>query len=159
MINIFNVNFDTFIFQWLPVKLRKNTQIAWLKTLLAPIKILYSDFTNARKRNLLYAKTTPQVVYLENLLNSLFDPNLKGIKIVDGEEINATYVYTDNDPRGLIVYPEGHTDAAYIYNSEPSKWDFVVLIPSHLNLSDTDKLNLKNILNQFKLPVKTYLIK
>lgn len=62
------IDWDKVLLWLLPPILRKTTHISWLKTLLTPLSNLYED-------TLYKMQHTGQVIYLEKVLNEIFNPS------------------------------------------------------------------------------------
>ena len=116
----------------IPTFLRKIKNIVWLDTLVTPIKNLYIDFLNYRKKVNYKLSHNSQVCYLQKVLNDAFDTDLKRIYIENGIFLQALYVYASQEE--LPVY----IDTQYIYSDADligGQEDFIVLVPIELKPS------------------------
>lgn len=140
----------------LPPLLRKQKQIAWLKTLVKPLDNLYEDTLYKMQHN-------GQVMYLEKILNDLFNPGVnyvydasitnkmnRGLIVVeDAHRPKVQYLFTNHE-----IYNEGEDAIIVVNNGEELEFqvryrnflylsgasdfksveffNFRVLIPSHL---------------------------
>jgi hypothetical protein len=104
----FDINYDTLRVQLLPVRLRKANMKAWTRCLVVPVKWLYNLFMASRTENLYFLAHNSQVVYLEGVLNDVFDPVSRGIYIEDGlyEDALFTYLDTESQPQWLGLVSE-----------------------------------------------------
>jgi hypothetical protein len=159
---IYNIDYNKPITWLIPPRLRSSILMYWVKALISPIDKLYGDFTRYRKDVLYRTSITPQVCYMEKVLNDTFDKTQRRITITDGFEYIVTLIHLDEALKPLPTYLEGtghdedipiiHDDSAYM----DSGCDFNVNIP--FSLSQTDEMRLKSIINTYKLPSKRYKI-
>ena len=70
---LFDVNYDSLSYQLLPVRLRKIKSVAWIRSLISPIKWLYNLFGTSRENHLYFLAHNSQVVYLTAALNDRAD--------------------------------------------------------------------------------------
>lgn len=153
--SFFNLNLNKIVEQWPKIAVRKPRMLAVLKALVKPLTITYQTFMLKRRLHLLLASTTPQVCKLEYLLNELFDSDQRRIYISGPEVMPKTYVWPEDDPRASYVWPANNANAAYVFSGYKNSWDFSVNIPAGM----ASKTDLRNILNRYKLPSKTYILK
>lgn len=90
-----NYDFDVnkLLQQYLPVVLRKPKMLAWLYSLFAPfftLKNFFLSFVEGARKEMMQ---NGQVIRLENLLNDLFDADLRRIRIADTS--NAAFVLSN----------------------------------------------------------------
>ena len=78
---MYNIDFDTIVKTLLPVNLRKSKTIDFLKSLIAPLKALFSDFNTYRLNTLKLLSYNGQVISIQKKLNDDFDDNLRRIFI------------------------------------------------------------------------------
>lgn len=87
----------------LPPLLRKPKQVTWLKVLLKPLDNLYDDTLYKMQHN-------GQVMYLEKVLNDIFNP---GARYFYSDSINTKMA------KGLIVIEDAHRPRVqYLYTNE-----------------------------------------
>jgi hypothetical protein len=111
---IFNYSVDwlTKVKQNLPILLRLPKRIDWIIALIKPIKDLYADFLIIQRDNYYAIRFTSQILYLQKLLNDLFDPTGNGIYITDYGLIPRVFLYNKIE----------NNTPFYLYN----KWDSTV---------------------------------
>lgn len=155
---IFNIDYGKLVRLLLPIKLRQPKMIAWLKALTWPVQQLYSEFKRNRSANLYRLKITPQVVYLERLLNDRYDVAERRIKVIDSVYHDPTYIYTkaENKPK----YLRRKSEAVFMYLFRKSETaldpaDFTIEIPAEIEFQEPE---LRGIIDGYKLAGKTYSI-
>jgi hypothetical protein len=158
---VFNINWDKTIKLLLPVHLRRQRTLAFLKALSRPLKNLYNGFINYRRQTLRTVSHTGQVMYLEQLLNDLYSPSHRGIEIVDSDD--------DRFPAMLYNAAEGQLPV-YVYNKleeeeEPyylrniaeyyNLIDFIVRVPNGLSVSPAI---IRNWVNRYRQAGKRFIL-
>lgn len=155
---VYHINFSKLI-RWLtPQPLRDVFMLTWLGVLITPIARLHQDFLRFRKAKLYFLGITPQVCYLEKMLNDSFDFTQRRIRINDAiwypptylyqeAELKALYLYQEVEDKPLILYTEGE---AGVYQD-----DFVVLVPFGLIYNVEE---MKANIDTFKLASTKYTI-
>src|ERR1039458_5928951 len=91
--DFFDIDYNGLVVQLLPVKLRNNKVIAWLKSLASQVIWLYNLFMANRTDNLYILAHDSQVCFLQAALNDVFDPVSRGILVVDGPFEDPLYTY------------------------------------------------------------------
>lgn len=101
-----------------------------------------------------------QVIYLEHVLNDLFDPVNREIYITDDANIEYTYIYLNgesgtNQPY-IYLNSETPTNQAYLATSaeQLSQYHFIVNIPATV----VDLYGLRAIIDKYKLAGRRYSI-
>lgn len=131
----FNVDFNKFGIEQLPIKWRDAISIAYLKSLLKPIDKIYYSWTNWRIDNNYKLEHTGQVCSLRGSLNDKFDPSLRRIYIGDGQLNETTYVHTEAEYQELHTNTEAedNDDTMYVYTEAETAdtgLDFIVYVPA-----------------------------
>ncbi len=101
-------------------------------------------------------KITPQVVYLEKLLNDRFDPELKRIRIVKGVAYEAIPLYLKDEIKPQKFYKKEEGIPQVLYTKEETlnfEVDFIVQVPIDVPF---DMNELRAYLDLDVLPSKTY---
>lgn len=149
--NIYTINWNNLAVWLLPRSFRKTRLIILLKALLYPLTVLYDSFKLFRKAKIYQLTITPQVCYLERLLNDRYDSGQRRIYIDDAvwhlpwfvykEAENKTewlYMEVENNP--ITVYTEGEAGVALN--------DFVVFVPKSIAF---DNAQMRSLIDAFKL--------
>ena len=76
----FNIDFNKYGIEQLPIKWRDTISIAYLKALLRPLNQIYYSWYNWRTENIYKLKHTGQVCSLRGSLNDKFDSELSQFK-------------------------------------------------------------------------------
>ena len=141
---LFDVVFGNLPKPNLPVRRRKDVQIAWLNALITGgVGVLYTVFFGNRTANLYFCKHNGQVCYLQAALNDLFDNVYRRIYISDPLFTDPVYVYLIAESEvvwlgmdseiGTTIY----ADPLPVYTDTEvgsSVADFVIYVPSALYL-------------------------
>lgn len=157
----FNIDYDRYGIEQLPIKWRDSISVAYLKALLLPIKQIYYRWFNLRNDNIYKLEHTGQVCSLRGSLNDLFDAELRRIYIGDGQQNSTTYVHTEAELQELHTNtePENDNDTMYVFTeSETSDTglDFIVYVPGQI--VDAQIFALKAHIDFYKADGKRYVI-
>lgn len=125
--NIFNINYGRLVVWLLPNALRTPTVIAFAEALIKPITSAYQAFLQFRTARLYELGITPQVCYLEKLLNDRYDPIQRRIEIVDSIDQLPQYIFLAAEEKPVFlgtktIYTDGET-------STINPFDFFVRVP------------------------------
>lgn len=150
------VDFRRIIIWLLPVDPRTTIEVSWLQALFAPLRTLYTLFNGRRVTNLYTLSITPQVCYLEKMLNDRYDDTERRIYITDGERVPDVYIYLEDEQKPLYIYLDSEASPVYIYTKaerETGESDFVVHVPSTIIYNDNE---MRALLDSYKLASKRY---
>lgn len=157
----FNIDYDSLVYQLLPVRLRRSVILAWLKCLVSQVKWLYRLFAAYRKNNLYLLAHNGQVCFMEATLNDTFDPVLRGIYITDGSFKDPLFLYLDTEVKPLwlgLASEAGTTsypDPQVLFTSSETYMlgvCFVVNIPLLVSLSTGyDEVRLRALSDLYRL--------
>ena len=130
----FNINFNKYGVEQLPIKWRDSISIAYLKCLIKPLDQIYYFWYNWRTDNIYKLEHTGQVCSLRGSLNDKFDPTERRIYIGDGQLNETTYVHTEAELQELHTNtePENDEETMYIYTESETAdtgLDFIVYVP------------------------------
>lgn len=130
----FNINFNKYGIEQLPIKWRDSISIAYLKCLIKPLDQIYYSWYNWRIDNIYKLEHTGQVCSLRGSLNDNFDPIERRIYIGDGQLNETTYVHTEAEYQELFTNTdaEDNEDTLYIYTeveTADTGLDFIVYVP------------------------------
>jgi hypothetical protein len=135
--NLFDVDYDSLIWQLMPVRLRKAIHYTWLRLLVSPVRWLYEQFIANRTKNLYLLTHNSQVVYLEKVLNDTFDMTNRGIYIVDGPFRDPLYTYLISEAKPVYLVLDSEVGGVFspetLYNGGETTLVgvcFIVMVPS-----------------------------
>lgn len=155
------VDWSRMLLMILPPILRKSKQVVWLNVLLTPLKNLYDDTLYKMQHN-------GQVVYLEKVLNELFNPGRKYrpnrytqnkadqglIFIEDAHRPEVQYLYTHQE----IVIEKQEAIDVYTNSGEVDKdFNYFLYLSGDLDFQSTQYFNFRiNIPSDLLLPKEKY---
>jgi len=157
---LFDVDYNTLLWQNLPVRLRKNIHYSWLRCLIAPVVYLHNLFKTSRENNLYRLTHNSQVCYMEAMLNDTFDNTARGIFISDADYHDPVYVYelAEDKPVFLDMLSEIGTgiipapDPVPLYTGAETNFTapfFIVNVPSAVVF---DLTRMKAMIDLYRLP-------
>ncbi|HNX90009.1 MAG TPA: hypothetical protein PKH58_13110 [Paludibacteraceae bacterium] len=164
---MFNVNLNSIITWLLPTFLRGATLIAILKALLHPLQSLHFLLDAFRIQKQYELSITSQVIWLEKMLNTIFDPLNELIYIQDVGAVNQVYMSNKAEsPHPRYLYNKAEAAyPTYIYNKSEDiyQFNFTVMVPlaiyNNLLLNNNSGLNqMKANLNKYKMFGTIYII-
>ena len=165
--SVFDVDFDVLTKQLLPVRLRRSAgahgdsmMVAWMKCLVSPVKYVQVLFNANRANDLYVLAHDGQVCYLDAALNDLFDNTLRRIYISDPAYIDPDYLYRRNEGKPLYLYQRSEHKPVYLYQRsetyEGAGVTFIVNVPIALGLTAGQVLQLRALVNKYRLPGMMY---
>lgn len=161
---IFQWNIDQWGENETPVEIRKEPNLSYLKVLLKPIKTLYNEFMTFRIATIQRMRGNCQTIVLENILNDLFDPTQRDIRITTAYSTNSpNYVYTKAELLPLFVYTTAENKPVYVrtQNEYGRIYDFIVEARAG-SLTAAQIVRLKAVVNYYRFygtrPTYRYLI-
>jgi hypothetical protein len=143
----------------LPAVLRKHRLYNYLRIALHNLISVQKMFYRYRLAVLYDLMITPQVVYLEVLLNDTYDYSQRRIHIVDGKEQPAVYLYVDAEDKPVLLTTDNEGDFIPLYTDSEITGelsdDFIIKIPIAIDFSATE---LRKLIDRKKLPGMRYSI-
>ena len=130
--NVYDIDFKKLVRWWTPYPLRKTFLLSLVGVLLYPVAQLHQLFLRFKDAKLYQLKITPQVCYLEMMLNDSFDFTTRGIRIVDAIWYLPTYIFQEAELKPVYLKKEGEGAPQWIYTEAEAgefKDDFTVLVP------------------------------
>ncbi|MVT09874.1 hypothetical protein [Chitinophaga tropicalis] len=158
MSKIFDIDYPKLVRLLIPPRMRKLRHVAWLQALTNPVNYLYQQFKRNRDANLYRLNITPQVVYMEKLLNDRYDISGRRIRIKDAITYTAEYLYQDAENKPLYIYKEEENKPVYLFTESEigsDSVDFYVLLPAGLSYNENE---MTALINNYKLAGKSYKI-
>ena len=145
-----------------PVDLREFPDLmAYLNVIVGPVVSIYNSLNLYRNLVLYKLTITPQVCYLEKMLNNQYDNTERRIYIEDGSQYEGQFVFQDAEEQPLYLYQEGEAGKpdVFIYTEGESSgigsFDFVVYVPSAVSF---DVNEMSSLIRTFKLAGKIFSI-
>jgi len=165
---VFDVDFNVLVRQLLPVRLRQAKTLAWLKSLIAPVKWIHAQFMANRQSNLYLLGHNGQVCFLQAALNDIFDPDNRRIFISDPLFTDPVYTYLVPEEKpvflglvsevgvGVIAAPNPVPlyKTSELYNGGGTS--FVINVPSVLSLTPGQLARFTALVDRYKLPARLY---
>lgn len=162
MAGVTDINYTRLLRWLLPVRLRKEKLMAWIRVITYPVwAVLYPKFKGWELKcwyDLKYQTGT--VAHLERVMNDRFDVSLKRIYIDEGIYTEPLYIYTEAETQPVFIYTAAEASPEYIHTVVENLYgeaDFTVHIP-YLLLAEHEEIAFKAVLNRFKRDGKTYKI-
>lgn len=156
---VFDIDYKRLVRLLTPNLLRQSIVFAFLDAMIKPIKSLHYLFILNRSANSYRLGITPQVCYLEKMLNDRFDNRHRRIYIIDGTFYESTYLYTNSENINLYAFTEEENKDLYFLTADETgskDVDFIVFVPLSLDFNEPE---MKALLEIYKLASKTYAIK
>jgi hypothetical protein len=148
------VDFRRLVTLMLPEMLRRDIHIAWLMMLMAPMRTVYGFFLGKRETNLYVLSITPQVCFLEKMLNDRYDPDARRI-FIQSASSDRKYLYRADEQKYLYLYLPAETEPVYIYSPAElltADVDFMVCVP-HIAFNEAE---MRALLDSYKLAGVNY---
>jgi hypothetical protein len=158
MSKLFEVDLPKLVRLLVPPRMRKMKHVAWLQALTNPVNYLYQQFRRNRDANLYRLYITPQVVYMEKLLNDRYDISGRRIRIKDALVYDAEYLYQEQELKPVYIYKEEENKPVYLFTDDEigsDSVDFFVLVPSDLTFNENE---MTALIDNYKLAGKRYKI-
>jgi hypothetical protein len=136
---IYDIDHNKLVTWITPGKIQKPRFLNLLKSLVYPVISLYLSFRRYRTAKQYQLKITPQVCYLEMMLNDRYDYVLRRIRIVDSIDRPALSIFTKDELKPVYL------GSKYIYTSGEAgtiKDDYIVLVPSTIVFETAEMLSL-----------------
>jgi hypothetical protein len=141
-----------------PAYIRKSRLLALLRIAINGVVFLYQDLLRFRKRKLYELMITPQVCYLERLLNDRFDFTQRRIRIIDPTFFEPVWLAQEEELAPVYFTTESENDPVWLPTEEEVgqiQNDFVITAPASINFDENE---MRSLVNVFKLAGKRYKI-
>jgi hypothetical protein len=154
------INYTKFVTERIPEDFRFPEVIALALIVCSPIIFIYNLLILLRNFVLYNLSITPQVAYLEKMLNDRYDDSERRIYILDGNTYDPLFIYTEPELQPQFLYTEGEVGKpeTFLYTEgEVSQFtfDFVVYVPLAVSFDETE---MKTRISSFKLASKFFKI-
>lgn len=130
---IYNIIYSKLTTWLTPKVLRKNKLMAFVAVAIKPVQYVYQDLLNFRAQKLYDLSITPQVCYLQKLLNDRYDYVQRRITIVDAIDQEPVYFFCRSENKPVFMRKRIENDPLYLYTRGETgalRNDFVVLVPA-----------------------------
>lgn len=148
---VFDIDYRRLAILLLPTMMRGKKMSAWLQSAVAPIAVIYSDFTAGRLNALYKLAHNSQVCYLRKALNDAFDPSIRRIRIEEGNRFKRFYIYTRAEKQARYM-------TAFLRQTEDyadTGVDFRIITPKGIGEGN---YQMRALIDFYKLASKRYLI-
>lgn len=157
----YDINIAKLAIQLLPMCLRGNKMKAFVKAITEPLKYMKEYFEAFRKSKDYRLTHNSQVCYLQAALNDRFDPLLRGIEILDGDDHNEGVILhkrSENEPLVIDERQEEKPVIMYQRNFGGSRAiTFKVKVPRRLSLNNRlSEYEVSAVVNEYKLASMRY---
>lgn len=149
---MFNLDFNKFLLQLLPSFLRNAFTVAWLQSLIYPVKELYEQLKEYRAAKIYELNHNGQVFSMQNVLNDRFDNVERRIYITDGFTKERIYLFkrVENKPMFLPKFLYNRGD--YVDTGV----DFIVWVPNAVVITMEEMYELRAKVDQYRSNPKRY---
>lgn len=150
---IYDIDYSKFRQRLLPSFLRLPKWLAWVKCMTYPAVVIYQDFLRFRAAKNYQLLITPQVCYLERLLNDRFDSVERRIVIIDGEDKPPVFLFTEEEDKPVYLFTEEEEDEepTFIYTEGEAGTitdDFIIKVPSDIVFEQSE---MRSLVKAYKL--------
>jgi hypothetical protein len=135
----------------LPKSKRKAKRLARIYAAIYAASEVFQQLMRFRKAKLYQLMITPQVCYLERLLNDRWDFTQRRIRIVDGSDKPPLFIYQEAEEKPVFIYQEEENQPVFIYTegeSETITDDFIIQVPVAVSF---DINEMKSLVKAYKL--------
>jgi hypothetical protein len=144
---------------WLLHKaLRKDKWTVLAKALVFPLIYVLNMFSLYRSAKLYQLMISPQVCYLERMLNDKYDFTLRRIKIDDAVWHLPWFIYQEDELKPQPLYTEAENNPVWLFTDGEAGEalnDFVVLVPLAIIFAQPE---MRSAIDSYKLFGTTYTI-
>jgi hypothetical protein len=158
----YQLDYEALVAENTPDELRVPKMLAWLGVLLSPIVNIYNRFLLFKKAKEYQLRITPQVCYLEKLLNDRFDFTNRGIYIEDGADNPQTIMYARAELKPVYMYRRSEVNPKIMYTRGESLLyvnDFIIKVPASINFDIYEMTGVVRSANNLlgtKFKIQTY---
>src|ERR1044072_3137262 len=128
---VFDIDYIKLVRLRIPPHIRQPKHVTWLLGLCNPISFIYLLFLRNRNNNIYRLKITPQVCYMEKMLNDRYDISERRIKIVDSVSFDPLYIFLQPENKPVYIFTLSEQHPVYIYTypeTTPEPVDFVIQV-------------------------------
>ncbi len=148
---VYNISFPV-LAAWLTPRAFRKTRLGILvKCCVFPLTFLHNSFLKYRKAKIYQLLITPQVCYLERMLNDKYDYTLRRIRIDDAVWHLPVFIFQEDELKPVYLHIESENKPVYLYNDGEAGIalnDFVVLVPVDINFLESE---MRGAIDSYKL--------
>lgn len=148
---VYNINWNNVAAWWIPKPMRKTKFAILVKAALYPLVYVYNSFLNYRDAKIYQLTITPQVCYLERMLNDRYDYTSRRIYITDAEWHLPWFIYKEAENKPQWLYKTSENKPVWLYKEGEAgiaKDDFVVHVPASIAF---DQNEMRSLVDGYKL--------
>ncbi len=147
--NVYIVDFSALIKLVLPTFLRQVKRLAYLNSLLKPLKEHYNGFVTYKDDAIYRVSHNGSITLLQKVLNDAFDDTERRIYIRNVQRNDSLRIYTEAASKEVGVYTPAKKALRSSFSFDTETVDFIVHIP--IEYQDANEL----LLNKFLLKVRS----
>lgn len=154
----YDVNFYRLATWITPKVFRKPNLAILIKSMVFPLIFIHNAFLRYRKAKLYQLAITPQVCYLERMLNDKYDYTQRRIQIGDAEWHLPIFLFQEDELKPVDIFQESEAKPVFLYNDAESgdaKTDFIVFVPLDISFQEPE---MRSTIDSYKLFGTTYTI-
>lgn len=158
MSNFFDINFKVLAKLLIKKKWQQPKRMAGIYAILKPVISVYNAFIAFYNDCLYYLAHTSQVVFIEAVLNDMFDQGLRRIRVVDANIVLPKYLFTTAENKPMYLRKTSESAPTYLrLRTEcfPNGVHFIVEVPVTL-VYDQDAM--KALVLKYCLPGRLFII-
>ncbi len=158
----YDINYTKLVMERIPFDLLEFEDVkAFAFRLVAPIVRTFNQLITFRNLLLYKISITPQVCYLEKMLNNQYDTTERRIYIEDGSQFPELFIFQEEEDEVTYLFQESELGAAETFlftegeGTGDGSFDFVVYVP---NTVPFDFNEMTSLIDNFKLDSKRFAI-
>lgn len=156
----YNIDWKSVVKLMVKFRLNKPKRMGGIWALVYPLHMAYNGFYNFLLDKVYELSKTPQVVYLESVLNDRWDAGLRRIRVIDASSLQPMLLYRVLEGKTPpYIYRESEGEPAeYIYREQELNAltpDFKILVPVFVEFDQDEMIAL---VNRYKLSGKFFVI-
>lgn len=164
---VYHINWSRLVALLLPTFLRKPISRLWIGCLLHPLETAHGSFMDFCEKSRYKLAHNSQICYLQAVVNDLFDPEIRGIRIKNAVIVPPLWLYEPEENKPIWLFEATEEGAVFLREESQIRGDgadFLVLLPQRLRPGDPTareafETSLKANINYYKLFVKNYNLK
>ena len=155
---IYNIIYSKLTTWLTPAILRKTKFLAWVAILITAVQFIYQNLLRFRTQKLYELAITPQVCYLQKLLNDRYDYVQRRIVITDAIDQSPIYFFVRSEIKQKYFYARSENKPTYFFTRGESgtlKNDFIVRVPAGIVFQLAE---MTSLIQTYKMASKKFAI-